>query len=169
MLLMPRHPGVSGAQTGHQNTKSYRNHTNYLWALILLNQGTHVEKDDLLNDPEFLTLYPQILTIFIQHQWIFLLKPTARTQRAQALVPSFSQACDHCTGTSCVRTSKSLGWNMFRMITTFSCLIRFSPFFSGLQSSCLQKQRYSQQKPNGFITCLSLKIIMYENVLLLLL
>lgn len=34
-------------------------------------------------------------------------------------------------------TSKSLGWNMFLMMTTFSCLFLASPCFSGLQSSCL--------------------------------
>lgn len=35
-------------------------------------------------------------------------------------------------------TSKSVGWNMFWMITTRSCLLRSSAFFSGLQSNCLQ-------------------------------
>lgn len=34
-------------------------------------------------------------------------------------------------------TSKSLGWNMFWMMRTFSCLLRASMAFSGLQSSCL--------------------------------
>lgn len=97
MLPTPRHLGVSGAQTEHLKKQEYRNRTNHLWALSPLNQGTHVEKDDLLNGPEFLTLDPQILTIFIQHQWIFLWKRTARRHRAQALVPSFSRVCDHCT------------------------------------------------------------------------
>lgn len=81
-----------------QSISTKNNRESYQSPLIHLNQGTHVEKDDLLNNPEFLTLYPQILTIFIQHQWIFLLKPTAHIHRAQAWVPSFSQVCDHCTG-----------------------------------------------------------------------
>lgn len=39
-------------------------------------------------------------------------------------------------------TSKSLGWNMFLMMTTFSCLFLASPCFSGLQSNCLHRQRH---------------------------
>lgn len=48
------------------------------------------------------------------------------------------------TESVCVRTSKSLGWNMFLMMTTFSCLFLTSPCFSGLQSSCLHRQIHKQ-------------------------
>lgn len=42
-------------------------------------------------------------------------------------------------------TSKSLGWNMFLMMTTFSCLFLKSPCFSGLQSNCLHRQRHTKK------------------------
>lgn len=50
-------------------------------------------------------------------------------------------------------TSKSLGWNMFLMMTTFSCLFLTSPFFSGLQSNCLHEQKISNKiKPRNSVT-----------------
>lgn len=47
----------------------------------------------------------------------------------------------------CLCTSKSLGWNIFLMMTTFSCLFLASPCFSGLQSNCLHRQRHRQADP----------------------
>lgn len=144
---MPHRPGVSAAQT-HTDT-------NQLNCLSPINKKkistltprwrhcTHIKEDDLLDCPELLTLCPQILTVLVQHQRILLRRP------AQIRKPLLHIMGNEALSMSmwCLCTSKSLGWNMFLMITTFSCLFLASPCFSGLQSNCLHRQRHRQEDP----------------------
>lgn len=63
-----------------------------------------------------------------------------------------------------LRTSKSLGWNMFLMMTTFSCLFLTSPFFSGLQSNCLHGQRHKQTGTISVKLCIHSMYVFIKNI-----